>query len=641
MTARVLGERYEVLGLLGEGGMALVYRGRRVEDDRPVAIKILRDQYAHNAEFVARFEREAQAVAQLSHPHMVQVYDHGRDGDVHFIVMEFVPGQDLKSVLRRSGALEEAQARQIAAQVCEVLEYAHEKGIVHRDIKPQNILMTTDDQVKVTDFGIARALASATITETGTVLGSVQYLSPEQARGFGVGQSADLYSLGVVLYEVLTGRLPFDGDAPITIALQHMHEPPPPPRRDGAPLSPTMEGIILKALAKDPDDRYRSARGMRDDLLGRTEHWRERPRAVESTAVVRRPTPDGGTGTAAPARRARPTPPPAPVLAGALLLLVFGGLAVGWQELNAYLNVPEVPVPNLVGRTLTDAESIARRSHLGVQVTQQQHSRTVSVGSVVEQDPSAGQSVKINRTVGLITSLGAEMVSVPDVRRHSLEDARLAIEQAHLVVGEVRETYDQSVQSGYILLQDPAGGASVQQGTVVNLTVSKGQQILTLPDLVGRSLDEARGILETLGVTLRDVTQVPRADVPPGQVIAMMPPAGTQIHHGDAVSVTIAVREGTTGAPPPQPIVTSTPRPSPSSKPPSPSDRRQAQIRLVVPQGPSRQAIKIVVVDAQGVHVAYEGTHSPGENVERQVTGVGYTIVQVYIDRRLIQEIRP
>jgi serine/threonine-protein kinase len=402
-----------------------------------------------------------------------------------------------------------------------------------------------------------------------------------------------------------------------------------------------MEGIILKALTKDPDDRYRSARGMREDLLGRTEHWRERPRAVESTAVVRRPTPDGGPGATVPARRTRPAAPPAPVLAGALLLLVFGGVAVGWQELNAYLNVPEVPVPNLVGHTLTDAEAIARRSHLGVQVLQQQHSRTVPVGSVLEQDPPSGQSVKINRTVGLITSLGAEMVTVPDVRRHSLEDARLAIEQAHMVVGEVRETYDQSVQSGYILLQDPAGGASVQQGTVVNLTVSKGQQILTLPDLVGRSLDEARGILETLGVTLRDVTQVPRADVPPGQVIAMMPPAGTQIHHGDAVSVTIAVREGTTGAPPPQPIVTSTPRPSPSSKPPSPSDRRQAQIRLVVPQGPARQAIKIVVVDAQGVHVAYEGTHSPGENVERQVTGVGYTIVQVYIDRRLIQEIRP
>ena len=205
MIGRVLGGRYEVLAPLGEGGMAIIYRGRRRDDGRPVAIKVLRDQNAHNAEFVGRFEREAQAVARLSHPHMVQVYDWGRDGDVHYIVMEFVEGEDLKTLLRRAGRVSEARAREIAAEVCDALQYAHTRGIVHRDIKPQNILIDRAGQVKVTDFGIARALASTTITETGTVLGSVQYLSPEQARGFGVGHTADLYSLGVVLYEMVTG----------------------------------------------------------------------------------------------------------------------------------------------------------------------------------------------------------------------------------------------------------------------------------------------------------------------------------------------------------------------------------------------------------------------------------------------------
>jgi len=303
----------------------------------------------------------------------------------------------------------ETRARQIAAQVCDALDYAHREGIVHRDIKPQNILIGRDGDVKVTDFGIARALASTTITETGTVLGSVQYLSPEQARGFGVGRSADLYSLGVVLYEMVTGTLPFDGDAPITIALKHMHDPPPVPRRNGTPLSAPLEGIILKALAKTEDGRYRSAAEMRADLLGDAARWREPRPEVESTSVVRQRTAPGGRR-----RRARTVAPFA--VAGVALLVIFGGIAAGWQALNAYLNVPEVTTPQMVGLALQDAQALARRNHLGVQVVQQNHSGTVPAGGVVSQDPPAGQAVKVNRVISLTTSLGPEMVSVPDVR---------------------------------------------------------------------------------------------------------------------------------------------------------------------------------------------------------------------------------
>src|SRR5437899_3193210 len=226
---------------------------------------------------------------------MVRVYDSGRDGTVHYIAMEYVEGANLKEYIRREGRLSPERALQIAAQVCEALEFAHSHGVVHRDIKPQNILLTFDGQVKVTDFGIARALASAAITETGTVLGSVQYLSPEQARGLGVGQSSDLYSLGIVLFEVVAGRLPFDGDTPITIALKHIHEPPPIPRRDDTRASPEMEHIILKALAKDPLGRYQSAEQMRADLTGEAAHWREaRSPGVEETVVVRGGAPAPG-----------------------------------------------------------------------------------------------------------------------------------------------------------------------------------------------------------------------------------------------------------------------------------------------------------------------------------------------------------
>ncbi len=629
MIGRILGGRYEILGPLSEGGMAVVFRGRRVDDGRAVAIKVLRDQYAHNAEFVARFEREAQAVARLSHPHMVQVFDHGRDGDVHYIVMEFVEGEDLKTLLRRAGTLDEAEARRIAAQVCEVLDYAHGAGIVHRDIKPQNILIGREGEVKVTDFGIARALAATTITETGTVLGSVQYLSPEQARGLGVSRSADLYSLGVVLFEAMTGGLPFDGDTPISIALRHMHEAPPIPRRNGSRLSREMEGIILKALSKDPDHRYRSAQEMRGDLLGTTSQWRLQPPDAESTALISKAAVEERPP------RLRPVRPLPMLAAAAALLVVFVGIAVGWRALNGYLNVPEVVVPDFTGRSLDAAQALARRDHLIVQVVEQRHSSAQPAGTVVSQEPPVGRSVKINRTIALITSLGPEMLEVPDVRRRSLEEARFTIEQARLTIGELREAYDQTVPSGFILAQDPAPGASVARGAPVNLTVSKGQQIITLPNLVGRSLDGARGMLEDLGVTLRSVDRVMRDDVPPGQVVAMTPPAGTQIRHGDAVSVTIAVRQGAIDSPPPQPIVTSTP-PAPQS-----TSARRATVKLVVPAGPPRQTVKIVVIDTQGVHVAYQGVHSPGENLERQVTGQGYTVVQVYIDGRLIQEIRP
>ena len=634
MIGRILAGRYEITGHLGEGGMAVVYRGRRLSDDREVAIKVLREQYAHDTGFVARFEREAQAVSRLTHPHMVQVYDSGRDADVHFIVMEFVDGEDLKTLLRRAGAVPEDRAREIGAQVCDALAFAHGVGIVHRDVKPQNILLARDGRVKVTDFGIARALAASNLTETGTVLGSVQYLSPEQARGIGVARSADLYSLGVVLYEAVTGHLPFDGDSPITIAFKHVHEYPPVPRRDdGVPVSRGTERIILKALAKDPPNRYRSAEEMREDLIGLAAHWREEPPPdVEDTMVVPR------NAEADEARSPRVPRMLVPVLGIAVTLLaLFIGATFGLQAFNAYLNVPEVTVPTLVGLSLADAQGLARKDHLTVQVIQQSYSRTVPTGFVLGQDQPPGKAVKVDRVIGLTTSLGPQMVTVPDVRRRSLNDARFAIEQARLAVGEVRDAYDNSLPPGVVIAQDPAPGASLERGTSVYLRVNKGPETPVLPDLVGRSLDEARRALADLGVTLRQVMQVPRTDVQPGQIVAMTPPAGTQIRHGDAVTVTIAAAPGPS-SPPPQPIVTGTPIVPVTPRDPN---KKQARITLIVPEGPAQQRVKIVIIDGQGVHTVYEKTHAPGDTITTRVNGSGYTIVQVYLDNRLIQEIRP
>ncbi len=636
MIGRVLAGEYEIVGPLGAGGMATVYRGRRLTDGQPIAIKVLREQYAHDKEFVARFEREAQALVQLSHPRMVQVFDYGRDGDVHFIVMEYIEGEDLKKQLRRVGVLDEARARTIGAEVCEALAYAHAHGIVHRDIKPQNILLAADGRVKVTDFGIARALAAAGITETGTVLGSVQYLSPEQARGLGVGQSSDLYSLGVVLFEAIAGRLPFDGDTPIAIALKHIHEPAPVPQRDGTPVSLETKQIIMKALAKNPRHRYRSADELREDLVGTAAHWREEGGGAADTADAA--VAIGDTRVAKAPRRRRMPWLAGPLIAAVvgLLVLIFAGM-LGWQALSAYLNVPEVTVPDFVGKSLADAQGRARRDHVNVQVVQQSYSRTVPSGFVLAQDQPAGKPVKVGRLIGLTTSLGPEIVRVPDVRRRSLLDARFMIEQARLTVGEVREAYDSAVPPGVILSQDPAPGASLERGTAVYLRVSKGPETLVLPDLVGRPLDEVRRMLDSLGVTLRQVTQVPRTGIPPGQVVEMSPPAGTQIRHGDAVTVAISAPPGG-GVPPTQPIVTGTP---PAPVTPADPNRKRAKIRLVVPEGAAKQIVKIVVIDAQGVRTVYEKAHAPGEIINTVADGSGYTIVQIYIDNRLIQDIRP
>jgi eukaryotic-like serine/threonine-protein kinase len=631
LIGRILGGKYEITGPLGEGGMARVFRARRLADGRLVAVKVLREQYAHDKEFVARFEREAQAVARLSHPRMVQVIDSGRDGDVHFIVMEFVPGEDLKTLLRRLGSLTEARAREIGAQVCEALTYAHERGIIHRDVKPQNILLPPGGQLKVTDFGIASAPASSEITATGTVLGSVQYLSPEQARGLPVGRSADLYSLGVVLYEAVTGVLPFDGDSPITIALKHVRESPPAPRGRGQSISREMERIILKALAKNPLNRYRSAEELREDLTGAAAHWRNAPSAdaAEAAAGTRRVRP--GDGTRRGGFRLL-----APALGGILALVaVLLGLSFGWQSLKAYLNVPEVAVPDFIGRSFPGAQSLALQDHLSVQVVQQSYSRTVPAGFILSQDQPAGKVVKINRTIGLTTSLGPEMVTVPDVRRRPVTDARFIIEQSRLVLGEVHAAYNDSVSPGLIINQDPAPGASLERGTAVYLSVSKGPESVILPDLVGRSLDDARRALSQLGVTLREVTQVTRPDIPPGQVVATTPAARAPIKRGDGVTLAVAAAAAP-GVGAAQPAGSGTPPPTSSD-----TSKRQARVNVIVPQGPPQQIVKIVVVDQQGAHVLYQKAHAPGDAVDTVVAASGYTIVQVYVDNRLIQEIRP
>jgi beta-lactam-binding protein with PASTA domain/tRNA A-37 threonylcarbamoyl transferase component Bud32 len=655
----IIAGRYEILEPVGQGGMATVFRARRLEDGAVVAVKVLHEHYAHDREFVERFQREARAAAALHHPHIVPVLESGTDGRIHYIVMEFVEGTDLKALLRRVGRLDPQQAARIAAQTCEALAYAHGLGIIHRDIKPQNILLTPDGAVKVTDFGIARAANSATITETGTVLGSVHYLSPEQAKGESVGPAADLYALGVVLYELLTGRLPFEGESPIAIALRHIHDPPPPPRRFRPDLPPRLEGIILRALAKSPQHRYRSAQEMQEDLEGRADHWRDLPTVVISPDARTVRMPAGGP------RRSRRRRSLNPVVA-ALVLLLFaaGALVAGWQVISDYLSVAEVRVPDLRGKPFAQAQEELERLGLSIAVLRREYSDRYPMNAVVDQDPPAGQRVRTGRVVQVVLSQGPQLVEVPDVTHRPLEEARLLIAQARLRVGSVLEDYDDRIPKGVVVSQDPPAASQVRRASPVNLVVSKGPELVPVPNLVGLTLEEARGVLHRVGIALGRISYAPRDDVPPGIIAEQSPPAGTMMRKADRLSVLIA----TSPLPSPEPTLaplapTPTPQEQPSPPPgqeetPEPQGGVQApeatatvegdpkgegrRVRVVVRLPPGDpQEVRIVVVDRRGVREVYRRPHHPLEQVVRVVQVFGYAIVQVYVGGHFTQEFRP
>lgn len=667
----IVAGRYEVMDRIAEGGMSTVYRARRRDDDTIVALKILREQYAEDREFVERFAREARSAEALSHPNVVRVFESGRDGDIYYIAMEYVDGPDLRAYLKRFGRLDPADAQRIAISVCEALDYAHHEGIVHRDVKPQNILLAPDGTVKVADFGVARALAAVTITEPGVVMGTVQYMSPEQARGAGVGRASDIYALGVVLYEMLTGRLPFEGESHIAIALQHLHGVLPPPRSVQPDVPLRLEGIVMMAMAKRAEGRYQSAHEMSGDLAGKSELWKSL--AVDDEGSTRRF--DLGETQQPARRRASMLLPVGVVLAFALGV----GIWIAWQAVSGYLNVPEVEMPELVGRTLPQAELIARQAGLTLEVTERAYDASAPQDTVVAQEQPAGRRLKRGRVVGVTVSLGARLVDVPDVTRRPVQEAQLILEEAGLKPGVLQEGHDDLVKPGSVIRQDPPAGSRVPADSQVSLLISRGPHVVEIPNLVGLSLAEARERLEELGVVITHIRTVATSEFPPGVVVEQAPAPATRMRPGSSpVIVTISARPGDESAPPNVPIITAepqrveTPRPRPSPSPaprasptppgagprpqpsaasgqPQPSASpaapavgaaKRTRIQVVVPEG-GPQEVKIVVIDETGVRTAYQATHSPGDRVDQIVRSQGYTIVQVYIDRRLIQEVRP
>jgi serine/threonine-protein kinase len=557
-TPRTYMGRYELTHLVARGGMAQVYRAIDLQLDRPVALKVLFPELSVDKTFVERFRREAQAAANLSHPNIVPVFDWGEDDGVYFIVMEYIDGRSLSAVLRDPQPLPPNQIAQIGAGVAAALAFAHRHGVVHRDVKPGNILITPDGEVKVTDFGIARAVnTEESLTQTGAVMGTAAYFSPEQAEGKTVDARSDIYSLGVVLYEMAVGRPPFTGDSPVAVASKHVRDQPALPRAANAAVPPALEAVIMKAMAKDPAARYGSAEELRADLLrfadGRPVEAGDpnvtgvMGAAAAGAAATTMVAPTTGRTMAVPAggvavvddredearkRRTRNL-----ILLLLLLLLALGVIA---YFLFSSLAAGDVTVPNVVGKTSTAATQTLQADHLAVGTTTFRTSNTAK-GLVLSTNPAAGTSVSRDSKVNLVISDGPNIptVQVPNVVGKQLAPAEQALTAANLNYRVVFNN-NSTQPVGTVLSQDPAGGSSVKANVRVVLTVSGNQVSVSVPDVIGQSPAAAGSLLSQKGLNVGSQSSACSSQVGSGLVSSQNPGPNATVMPNTAVNLVIS-----------------------------------------------------------------------------------------------------
>jgi Serine/threonine protein kinase len=568
MIGYELGGRYEIIERVGGGGMALVYRAQDILLGRNVAVKILRQQFVHDEEFVRRFRREAQAAASLSHPNIVSVYDVGQQDDTHYIVMEYVEGRNLNDIIKERAPLQPDEAVRIAAQICDALDHAHNNQIIHRDIKPHNILIGKNGRVKVTDFGIARAVTSSTITQTGSVVGSVHYLSPEHAKGVVTGEKSDLYSLGVVLYQMVTGRLPFLGESPISVALKHLQDGFEEPRQVNPHIPQSLENVILRAMRKNPGERYDSAREMLDDLETCLSPERlDEPKLafddvdMETTRIMPAIRSTGEAQTSSHAREsgeddAYPDSPewiddPKPrrwvkPLAALILTGVFVALAIwGVRMVRELIETDEVDVPYVVG--MQEAAARERLAAEGLNVQEPviyEENDEVPAGVVISQN-KANMRVKAGSPIQLTVSSGPKLETMEDFVGRKFAEAQMLLEAAGVEAVRIeREDVFDEAEPGDIIEQSVAAGERYDPKTVrIKFVVSKGLETFDMPTLVGKPLDVALKELESAGLKLGPDEGIVRQPSykPEGEVIFQFPyMPGDPVAKGSEVTLTVS-----------------------------------------------------------------------------------------------------
>ncbi|MDN8588022.1 serine/threonine protein kinase [Chryseobacterium mucoviscidosis] len=570
MIGHQLGGRYEVIERVGGGGMALVYKAQDLLLNRNVAIKVLRQQFVHDEEFIRRFRREAQSAASLSHPNVVSIYDVGQEDEVHYIVMEYVEGKNLNEIIKERAPLQVDEAVRIASQIADALDHAHHNQIIHRDIKPHNILIGRNGRVKVTDFGIARAVTSTTITQTGSVVGSVHYFSPEHAKGIVTGEKSDLYSLGIVLYQMLTGQLPFLGESPISVALKHLQEEFDEPRKFNPLIPQSVENVILKSMRKNPQERYQSAKEMQTDLETclmperRNETKIDFPDEddIDQTRVMPaiKPEPRGVTSTgAAPViesdddhNKGKPKTKnwkkPA-LLISLTVLILIAMVGVVWY-VKGMLVVPDVKVPNVVSQTEEKARQMLQDSGLVVSDNViREYKEGIEPGIVFDQSRDEGDIVKEGSEVQLSVGAEKELTKMISVEGNTYDEAVKKLIALGINEDQIKrkDDFSNDIASGNVISQTP--GVDVEfdpKETEIVLTVSKGAKTVKMPDLKNKTRSQAEELIRSAGLVLAQVQEESSYTFEKGRVTQQWPvEAGTDVNPGDKITIFIS-----TGYPP-------------------------------------------------------------------------------------------
>ncbi len=548
MSSKIIAGRYELLEKIGDGGMAVVYKAKCRLLNRYVAVKILKPEFVNDAKFLENFRKESHAAASLSHPNIVNVYDVGKEGNINYIVMELVSGQPLSELIKEEAPIDYKRVVELTRQIASGLSVAHKHNIIHRDVKPHNILITEDGVAKITDFGIAKAVKTTTIVDqtAEAIMGSVHYFSPEQARGGYVDEKSDIYSLGIVMYEMLTGNVPFDGENPVNVALKHINEEMIPPSKSVPGIPPRIEQIVMKATSKFPTSRFSSADEMIKELddiefvsriVGATtmNGWENSNEKTNSTEKENKGT--------EPSHKDKKRKKLIFLIAGIALLLIAGFVAAGFA--TGILGGASVEVPDVRGMTYEEAE--AELDQVGLKISEGDlvYSSKYKLGEVVSTDPAPGSMAKENTTVEVNICKGAEEGTVPDLINKTLEEAKTLIEKYGFKVGNV-ETKVSSEPKDTVIEQDPKGGAETTPGGYINIIVSDGtgKEEVEVPYLIGKDLDTAKQLITTAGFVVGEITYGASSEYELGQVTKQQYEAGAMQAKGSTIDIKVSGGSG-------------------------------------------------------------------------------------------------
>ncbi|MGF7057279.1 Stk1 family PASTA domain-containing Ser/Thr kinase [Brassicibacter mesophilus] len=561
MIGKILGNRYEIVEKIGGGGMALVYKAKCRLLNRYVAIKILRSEFINDEEFINKFRRESQAAASLSHPNIVNIYDVGVEDNIYYIVMEYIKGKTLKQLIREKGKLDIDEALDIAIKIADALRHAHENHIVHRDIKPHNILVTEDGRVKVTDFGIARAATTSTVTNTSNVIGSVHYFSPEQARGGYTDEKSDIYSLGVVMYEMVTGRLPFEGDSPITVALKHIQEDIELPTAIDSSVPKSVENIIMKCVKKDQTLRYGNTELLLDDLRKAKNSDLDSDFVINQTNYNDSPTriipkvdddminnideisnnkkrKKKNNDIEETGKRSNKVTTISAILLAFILTLSLAG---GFLWIKNLLKSGEVIVPSVIGLQKDKARETIVEKGLRFEIKGEVYSSEFNAGHIVDQSVDAGKTVKKDFPIEVVVSKGEKPALVPKLVNEHIDQAEILLEDAGL---ESNVSFDFSdIPKDYVISQDPKADTEVAEGTKINIIVSQGPKIeyKVMPKLVGKNIEDAKKEIASSGLSIGEIKSEENENIEKDVVIWQSYTAGTEVEENTPIDLLVSL----------------------------------------------------------------------------------------------------